>query len=67
MWTVLIVAIVLLSGIVASLGIYHIRIANNDLKKSGMGFLGSIIGASTGAYSCGSPDFLQYPSLEPIG
>ncbi|MGI0062013.1 MAG: hypothetical protein ACREBA_06135, partial [Nitrosotalea sp.] len=46
---VLIVAISLLSGIVTSLSIYRIRMANNGLRKSGIGFVGSIIGTSAGA------------------
>ncbi|HJW20333.1 MAG TPA: hypothetical protein VJ571_07245 [Candidatus Nitrosotalea sp.] len=50
----LIVVIALLSGIVTSFSIYRIRMTNNGLRKSGIGFAGSIIGASAGACSCGS-------------
>ena len=49
---VLIVVISLLSGIVTSLSIYRIRMANNGLRKSGIGFVGSIIGTSAGACNC---------------
>jgi len=54
---VLIVAIAVLSGIVTSFSIYRIRMTNNGLKKSGIGFAGSIIGAGAGACSCGSLGF----------
>ena len=54
---VLIVAISALSGIVASFSIYRIRIMRNSLKRSGIGFFGSIIGAGAGACSCGSIGF----------
>lgn len=54
---VLIVTISTLSGIVASLSIYRIYIMKNSLKRSGIGFFGSIIGAGAGACSCGSLGF----------
>src|SRR6185437_13972114 len=54
---VLIIAISVLSGIVASFSIYRIRIMKNSLKRSGIGFFGSIIGAGAGACSCGSIGF----------
>lgn len=54
---ILIVAISALSGIVASFSIYRIRIMKNSLKRSGIGFFGSIIGAGAGACSCGSIGF----------
>jgi len=53
----LIIAISVLSGIVASFSIYRIRIMKNSLKRSGIGFFGSIIGAGAGACSCGSIGF----------
>jgi len=54
---ILIVIISALSGIVASFSIYRIRIMKNSLKRSGIGFFGSIIGAGAGACSCGSIGF----------
>jgi|SRR6185437_1147225 len=53
----LIVIISVLSGIVASFSIYRIHIMKNSLKRSGVGFFGSIIGAGAGACSCGSLGF----------
>ena len=53
----LIVLISSLSGLVISLSIYQIRLLGESKKKSGTGFLGSIIGTSTGACSCGPLGF----------
>lgn len=53
----LIVIVAALSGIVISLSIYRIRLMGIGIRKSGTGFLGSIIGASAGACSCGSVGF----------
>ena len=53
----LIVTIASISGIVTSLSIYRIRMLGNTIRKSGTGFFGSIIGASTGACGCGSFGF----------
>lgn len=53
----LIVIISALSGIVTSFSTYRIRIMKNSLKRSGIGFFGSIIGAGAGACSCGSIGF----------
>ncbi|HEX5457187.1 MAG TPA: hypothetical protein VFX64_02245 [Candidatus Nitrosotalea sp.] len=63
---VLIIAISSLSGIVTSFSIYRIRI-NNSLKKSGVGFVGSIIGASAGACSCGTLGFSAISIFGTIG
>jgi len=54
---VLIVAISTMSGIVISMNVYRIRVLRNDSKTMGTGVLGSIIGASAGACSCGSIGF----------
>src|SRR5574340_1144314 len=54
---VLIVAISTMSGIVISMNVYRIRILRNNSKSMGTGVLGSIIGASAGACSCGSLGF----------
>ncbi len=64
---VLIVAISLLSGIVTSFSIHRMRMTNNGLKKSGIGFAGSIIGASAGACSCGSLGFSAVSIFGTIG
>jgi len=53
----LIVTVSILSSIVTSLNIYRIRMLDSGIGKSGTGLLGSIIGASTGACSCGSLGF----------
>lgn len=51
----LVIVISVLSGIVASFSIYHIRM-NKGLKSSA-GFVGSMIGAGAGACSCGPLGF----------
>ena len=53
----LIVIVAALSGVVISLSIYRIRLMGSGIRKSGTGFLGTIIGASAGACSCGSIGF----------
>jgi hypothetical protein len=64
---ILIIMIASLSGIVASLSIYRIRLMGLGLKKSGTGFAGSILGASTGACSCGSFGFAIVSIFGPAG
>ncbi len=64
---VLIVLVAILSGIVTSFSIYRIRMTNNGLKKSGIGFAGSIIGVSAGACSCGSLGFSAVSIFGTIG
>ncbi|MDC8451444.1 MAG: hypothetical protein LV477_00890 [Candidatus Nitrosotalea sp.] len=54
---VLIVAISIMSGLVLSMNVYRIRVLRNNSKTMGTGVLGSIIGASAGACSCGSIGF----------
>jgi len=56
-----------LSGIVISLSIYRIRMLGNRVRKSGMGFFGSIIGASAGACSCGSFGFAAVSAFGAAG
>ena len=63
----LIITISTLSGIVASLSIYRIRMMKNSLKRSGIGFFGSIIGAGAGACSCGSFGFSLVSIFGTIG
>jgi hypothetical protein len=63
----LIVIIAALSGIVTSLGVYRIHILSNSIKKSGTGFIGSIIGTSAGACSCGPIGFAAVSTFGAIG
>ena len=54
---ILIVIVASLSGIVTSLSIYRIRLLGKSVKKSGSGFLGTVIGVGAGACNCGSIGF----------
>lgn len=63
----LIVIISLLSGIVISLGIYRIQILSNNVRKSGTGLFGSIIGTSAGACSCGPFGFAAVSIFGTVG
>ena len=53
----LVVIVSALTGLVLSMGIYRIQILKSSKKKMSSGFIGSIIGASAGACSCGSIGF----------
>jgi hypothetical protein len=64
---VLIVTVAALSGLVTSLGIYRIRLLGESVKKSGSGFLGTVIGASAGACSCGSIGFAIVSTFGAVG
>ncbi len=64
---ILIVIISALSGIVISLGIYRIHILNNNVRKSGTGLFGSIIGTSAGACSCGPLGFAVVSTFGSVG
>jgi len=63
----LIVIVASLSGIVISLSIYRIRLMGSGVRKSGAGFLGSMIGASAGACSCGSIGFAVISAFGAVG
>jgi hypothetical protein len=63
----LIVIVAALSGIVISLSIYRIRMLDSGIRKQGAGFLGSIIGASAGACSCGSIGFAVVSAFGAVG
>lgn len=63
----LIVIVAALSGMVSSLSVYRIRMMGMGIRKSGSGFLGSIIGASAGACSCGSLGFAAVSAFGTIG
>lgn len=62
---VLVVAISVLSGIVASFSIYRIRM-NKGLNSSA-GFVGSMIGAGAGACSCGPLGFSAISIFGTVG
>lgn len=61
----LVVAISILSGIVASFSVYRIRM-NKGLKSSA-GFVGSMIGAGAGACSCGPLGFSAISIFGTVG
>ncbi|MGI0065676.1 MAG: hypothetical protein ACREA5_05855 [Nitrosotalea sp.] len=63
----LIVIISALSGLVISLSTYRIRMLGKTARRSGVGFLGSIIGASAGACSCGSIGFAVISIFGTVG
>ena len=64
---ILIVVIASLSGLVASLSIYRTRLLGESVKKSGSGFLGTTIGASAGACSCGTIGFAIVSTFGAVG
>ncbi|HKU33043.1 MAG TPA: hypothetical protein VJR22_04285 [Candidatus Nitrosotalea sp.] len=63
----LIVIVASLSGVVASLSIYRIRLLGESVKKTGGGFLGTLIGAGAGACSCSSLGFATASALGSVG
>ncbi|MDE1765635.1 MAG: hypothetical protein KGI27_05065 [Thaumarchaeota archaeon] len=63
----LIVIIAALSGLVMSLSIYRIRMLGTKVRRSGTGFLGSIIGASAGACGCSSLGFAVVSTFGAVG
>ena len=63
----LIVAVAALSGLVISMSIYRIRVMRSGSRKTGSGFIGSIIGASAGACSCGSIGFAVVSAFGAVG
>lgn len=62
----LIVIVASLSGLVISLSIYRIRLMGSGVRKSGAGFLGSMIGASAGVCS-GSIGFAVISAFGAVG
>ena len=64
---VLIVAVSALTGIVLSMGVYRIVMLKASKKKMGSGFIGSMIGASAGACSCGSIGFAVISIFGAVG
>lgn len=63
---VLIVAVSVLSGLVIPMNVYLLRVIRNA-KKVGGGFLGSLVGASAGACSCGPVGFSIISTFGTIG
>lgn len=63
---VLIVAVSVLSGLVIPMNVYLLRVIRNA-KKVGGGFLGSLVGASAGACSCGPVGFSIISTFGIIG
>ena len=63
----LIVIVSALTGLVLSMGIYRIQILKSSKKKMSSGFIGSIIGASAGACSCGSIGFAVISVFGAVG
>ncbi|MDE1829020.1 MAG: hypothetical protein KGI25_01730 [Thaumarchaeota archaeon] len=64
---VLIVAVSSLSGVVTSLSIYRIARFGDGMKRTGGGFLGTIIGAGAGACSCSSLGFAAASAVGSVG
>lgn len=63
----LIVIVSVLSGIVISMNVYRIRLLQQSKTKMGGSLLGSIIGASAGACSCGPVGFAAISTFGTIG
>lgn len=64
---VLIVAVSMLSGLVTSLSVYRIARFGESVKRTGGGFLGTIIGAGAGACSCTSLGFAAASAVGSVG
>jgi hypothetical protein len=64
---VLIIIVSALTGIVLCMGIYRIIMLKSSKKKMGPGFIGSMIGASAGACSCGSIGFAVISVFGAVG
>ena len=63
----LVVLVSSLTGLVLSMGIYRIQILKSSKKKMSSAFVGSIIGASAGACSCGSIGFAVISVFGAVG
>lgn len=63
----LIVIVAALSGLVISLSIYRIRTLKTGVRRSGIGFLGSMMGASAGACGCSSVGFALVSAFGAVG
>lgn len=63
----LIIIVSSLTGLVISMAVYRIKMLKSSKKKIGSSFIGSIIGASAGACSCGSIGFAVISVFGAIG
>ena len=64
---VLIIAVASLSGIVSSFSAYRIILFGESIKRTGGGFLGTVVGASAGACSCTSLAFALASAAGSVG
>jgi len=63
----LIIAVSIMGGIVLSMNVFRIRALRNKTRKIGGGVLGSLIGASAGACSCGPIGFAVISTFGSVG
>lgn len=63
----LIVAVAIMSGLVIPMNVFRIRMLQNKARKVGGSFIGSFIGASAGACSCGPVGFAVISTFGTIG
>jgi hypothetical protein len=63
----LVITVSSLTGLVISMAVYRIKMLKSSKKKIGSSFIGSIIGASAGACSCGSIGFAVISVFGAIG
>lgn len=63
----LVVAVSALTGLVISMAVYRILMLKSSKRKIGSSFIGSIIGASAGACSCGSIGFAVISIFGAVG
>lgn len=64
---ILILTVSFLSGLVIPMNVYRIKTLQNKPKRIGGSFIGSIIGASAGACSCGPVGFAIISTFGTIG
>ncbi|HEY8110954.1 MAG: hypothetical protein ACHQW9_02665 [Nitrososphaerales archaeon] len=64
---ILILIVSFLSGLVIPMNVYRIKTLQNKPKRIGGSFIGSIIGASAGACSCGPVGFAIISTFGTIG
>ncbi|TBR06798.1 MAG: hypothetical protein EPO62_09630 [Candidatus Nitrosotenuis sp.] len=64
---VLILTVSCLSGLVIPMNVYRIKTLQNKPKRIGGSFIGSIVGASAGACSCGPVGFAIVSTFGTIG
>ncbi len=64
---ILIVVVSALTGLVISMAVYRIKMLKSSKKNVSSSFIGSIIGASAGACSCGSIGFAVISIFGAVG